>query len=63
MLAAIGAAGPLKPFGLLTCALLDAGRTPVIRQAQWSDEEQQHLAAFPTAEAANEFLRIDYPET
>ncbi|WGR90657.1 hypothetical protein MTX26_34920 (plasmid) [Bradyrhizobium sp. ISRA443] len=44
------------------CVLFDADQVMVIRQAQRPDEAPQQLAAFPTAQAANDYLRANYPE-
>lgn len=42
------------------CVLLDVDQVSVIRQAQRPDAEPQHLAAFLTADAANEYVRINF---
>lgn len=42
---------------------LDAEQVLVIRQAQRPDEERQELGTFPTAEAASDYLRANFPET
>ncbi len=44
------------------CLLFDEGQVLVMRQAQRPDEAQQQLAAFPSAEAANAYLRANFPE-
>jgi hypothetical protein len=44
------------------CTCLDEGRVTVIRQPQRPDEEVVELASFPTAEAATEYLRANFPE-
>lgn len=41
---------------------LDAGQVMVIRAAQRPDEAPQQLATFPTVEAANDYIRSNYPE-
>lgn len=41
---------------------LDADQVLVIRQAQRPDEAPQELATFPTAAAANNYLRNSFPE-
>lgn len=41
----------------------DANQVLVIRQAQRPDEEPKELGSFPTAEAANDYLRTNFPET
>ncbi|WP_197433693.1 hypothetical protein [Bradyrhizobium sp. CCH5-F6] len=43
-------------------ACLEGGQVTVIRQPQRPDEEPRQLAAFPTAEAAAEYLRANFPE-
>ena len=45
------------------CAVLDADQVLVVRQAQRPDEEPQELGTFPTAEAANDYLCANFPET
>jgi hypothetical protein len=45
------------------CTYLDAGQVLVIRQPQRPDAELQQLAAFPTMEAATEYLRANFPDT
>jgi hypothetical protein len=42
---------------------LDAEQVLVIRQSQRPDEEPQELGTFPTAEAANDYLCANFPET
>ncbi|KPF95040.1 MULTISPECIES: hypothetical protein [Rhodopseudomonas] len=44
------------------CLLFDEGQVLVMRQAQRPDEAQQQLAAFPSADAANAYLRANFPE-
>lgn len=44
------------------CTYLDVGRVTVIRQPQRPDEELRELASFPTAEAATEYLRANFPD-
>lgn len=40
----------------------DVGQVLVIRQAQRPDEATQQLATFPTAEAATDYLRTNFPD-
>ncbi|MCK1724969.1 hypothetical protein [Bradyrhizobium sp. 142] len=42
--------------------LLDGDQVLVTRMGQRPDESPQQLAAFPSPEAANEYLRANYPE-
>lgn len=42
---------------------LDADHVLVIRQAQRPDEAQQELGTFPTAQAANDYLRANFSES
>ena len=42
---------------------LDVDQVLVIRQAQRPDKAQQELETFPTAQAANDYLRASFPET
>lgn len=44
------------------CTCLETGQVIVVRQPQRPDEQPQHLATFPTAEAAAEYLRTNFPE-
>jgi hypothetical protein len=39
---------------------LDAEQVLVVRQAQRPDEEPKELGTFPTAEAANDYLRANF---
>lgn len=45
------------------CTCLDVDQVLVIRQPQRPDQAQQQLAAFPTPEAANEYLRANFPKS
>lgn len=42
--------------------ILADGQVLVVRQPQRPDEARQNLAAFPTAEAAGEYMRVNFPE-
>jgi hypothetical protein len=44
------------------CVSFDADQVMVIRQPQRPDEALQQLATFPTAQAANDYLRANFPE-
>lgn len=42
--------------------LFDIDRVVVVRQSQRPDGEMQQLATFPTAEAATDYLRVNFPD-
>ncbi|MBK3666362.1 hypothetical protein JJE66_34755 [Bradyrhizobium diazoefficiens] len=44
------------------CVCFDADQVLVVRQAQRPDEAPQQLATFPTAEAATDYLRTNFPD-
>lgn len=43
------------------CVQLDLGQVLVVRQPQRPDEAPRQLAAFPTAEAATDYLHTNFP--
>ncbi len=45
------------------CVSFDADQVMVIRQPQRPDEALQQLATFPTAEAATDYLRTNFPQS
>ena len=53
--AGTNAGAPLDGF-------LTAVHILLVRQPQRPDEAQKELASFPTPEAANEYLRSNFPE-